>query len=75
MARSCAPVRDEQVAKLSEIEDVVETFRGILETMSVMKLDMANCILDSLKGGIISNSVEYEKKKFKDFLKLYTCND
>lgn len=71
MALSCAPVRDEQIAKLKEIEDVVDLFRGILEALSVMKLDMANCLLDAARNEVIANSVEYEKQKFKQFLELY----
>lgn len=73
MAKSCAPVRDQQVAQLREINDIVETFRGILETMSVMKLDMANCLLDSIRKDVIAHSVTYEREKFQEFLKLYTC--
>lgn len=71
MALSCAPVRDEQIAKLKEIQDVVELFRGILEALQVLKLDMANCLLDAARNDVIANSVEYEKQKFKQFLELY----
>lgn len=71
MAMSCAPVRDEHIAKLKEIQDVVELFRGILEALQLMKLDMANCLLDSARNDVIANSVEYEKQKFKQFLELY----
>ncbi|KAL1389164.1 hypothetical protein pipiens_012589, partial [Culex pipiens pipiens] len=71
MALSCAPVRDEQIGKLKDITDVVELFRGILEVLSVMKLDMANCLLDAARNEVIANSVEYEKQKFKQFLELY----
>lgn len=71
MSLSCAPIRDEQVAKLKEVDDVVETFRGILETLQVMKLDMANCILDTARNQVIANSVEYEKQKFKEYLEYY----
>lgn len=71
MALSCAPVRDEQIGKLKDITDVVELFRGILEALSVMKLDMANCLLDAARNEVIANSVEYEKQKFKQFLELY----
>jgi hypothetical protein len=42
MALACAPIRDEAVAKLREIDDIVDLFRGILETLSLMKLDMAS---------------------------------
>lgn len=71
MAKSCAPIRDEDVNKLNEIEDVVLTFRRILEVMDLMKLDMANCILDAARREVITHSVEYEKHKFKEFLKAY----
>lgn len=71
MALSCAPVRDEAIAKLKDIQDVVELFRGILEILAIMKLDMANCLLDAARNEVIANSVEYEKQKFKQFLELY----
>ncbi|XP_055683240.1 T-complex protein 11-like protein 1 isoform X2 [Lutzomyia longipalpis] len=73
MAKSCAPVRDEQVAKLKDIEDVVDLFRGIMETLTVMRLDVANCLLQAARGDVIANSVEYEKQKFKEYLKVYTA--
>lgn len=72
MSKSCAPVRDEQVAKLREVEDVVDTFRGIMECLSIMRLDMANCLLDATRNEVIANSVEYEKAKFKKHLETYT---
>lgn len=70
MACACAPVRDEQVGKLKEIEDVVDTFKAIFETLTLMKLDMANCMLDAARNDVIANTVEYEKKKFKEYLDL-----
>lgn len=71
MAKSCAPIRDEEVNSLNEIDDVVLTFRRILEVMDLMKLDMANCILDATRRDVITYSVEYEKHKFNEFLKAY----
>lgn len=73
MAKSCAPIRDEEIRKLQEIDDVVDTFRGILETMTVMKLDMANCLLEFARNDLVANSVEYEKEKFKEYLEYYKC--
>lgn len=73
MAKSCAPTRDETIQQLMQITDVVDTFRGILETMSLMKLDIANYILHSARNDIIANSVKYERAKFQDFLKYYKC--
>jgi T-complex protein 11 len=71
MSLSCAPIRDDDVAKLREIEDVVDLFRGILETLALMKLDMANCLLNAARSEVIANSVSYEKQKFKEYLEYY----
>lgn len=71
MTKSCAPIRDDEVNKLNEIDDVVQAFRRILEVMDLMKLDMANCLLDAARREVITHSVEYEKHKFNEFLKSY----
>lgn len=71
MSLACAPIRDEEIAKLKEIDDVVDLFRGILETLSLMKLDMANCLLNAARSEVIANSVSYEKQKFKEYLEYY----
>lgn len=68
LERMCSPARDEAVAKLRQIDDVVDTFRGILEVMTLMKLDMANFLLAVARKDIAANSVEYEKKKFSKYL-------
>lgn len=73
MAKSCAPARDGDIKKLAEIDDVVEMFKGILETMTLMKLDMANFLLDFSRNEIMANSVEYEKQKFSEYLEYYKC--
>ena len=71
MSLACAPIRDEAIAKLREIDDIVEVFRGILETLALMKLDMANCLLNAARSEVIANSVNYEKQKFKEYLEYY----
>ncbi|TDG43557.1 hypothetical protein AWZ03_010032 [Drosophila navojoa] len=71
LASMCAPARDEAVAKLREIDDVIDTFRGILEVMALMKLDMANFMVSAARNNIAANSVEYEKQKFSTFLREY----
>ncbi|XP_037937284.1 T-complex protein 11-like protein 1 [Teleopsis dalmanni] len=71
LSKLCAPARDETVQNLKKIEDVVDTFKGILETMSLMKLDMANYLIDFARNDIMANSVEYEKEKFKEYLQIY----
>lgn len=50
--------------------DVIETFKGILETLDLMALDMANFTIQMAKPDIIAHSVEYERKKFADLLKV-----
>ncbi|KAH8305339.1 hypothetical protein KR044_006639 [Drosophila immigrans] len=74
LASMCSPARDETVAKLREIEDVVDTFRGIFETMSLMKLDMANFLLAVARSDIAANSVQYEKQKFSTYLREFHGN-
>lgn len=71
MAKSCAPIRDQQIEDLSKVEDVVDTFKGIMEMLSIMKLDMANTLLSIARNDVVTNSIEYEKKKFKEYLNYY----
>lgn len=71
MAKLCAPVRDEKIAELSKSTDVIETFRGILETLQLMKLDMANFTITLIRPDIVASSVEYEKLKFSEYLKVH----
>lgn len=68
MAKLCAPVRDEKIKNLTETTDVVETFKGILETLDLMALDMANFTIEMVRPDIIAHSVELERKKFADYL-------
>ncbi|KAK3868729.1 hypothetical protein Pcinc_009936 [Petrolisthes cinctipes] len=73
MARLCAPVRDETIRVLMRETDVVGVFRGVMETLDLMRLDMANFTIQQIRPHIIAQSVTYEKKKFAEFLK--TQND
>jgi len=70
MGMLCAPVRDEQLAELKGKKDgdVVGLFRGIMDLLEMMKLDMANFTIQQVRPVIVSQSVEYEKIKFQDFL-------
>lgn len=68
MGMLCAPVRDEQIAVLKQETDVVKVFRGIMETLEIMKLDMANFTIQTIRPTIEKESKEYEKKKFQEFL-------
>ena len=48
MAKLCAPVRDDEIAELKTITDVVPLFQGIMKTMDNMKLDMANFMVQQV---------------------------
>ncbi|XP_022112145.1 T-complex protein 11-like protein 1 [Acanthaster planci] len=69
MGMLCAPARDEEIAKLKDMVDVVELFREIFRVLDLMKLDMANYTLQSLRPHIKQQSVDYERGKFQEFLK------
>lgn len=43
-------------------------FRGIFELINLMKIDMANFELQTLKPVLIQQAVKYEKEKFAEFL-------
>ncbi|CAL4063376.1 unnamed protein product, partial [Meganyctiphanes norvegica] len=73
MARLCAPVRDETIQGLMKETSVLKVFRGVMETLDLMRLDMANFTIQQIRPHIIAQSVDYEKKKFDEFLK--TQND
>ncbi|XP_028397016.1 T-complex protein 11-like protein 1 [Dendronephthya gigantea] len=70
MSRICVPARDEDIRKLSTVEDgLVALFREIFRVLDLMKLDMANYRLSVLRPQIVQQSVEYERQKFKEYLK------
>jgi len=64
----CAPVRDEQIEALKQTTEIVPLFRGIMETLEMMKLDMANFTIQTVRGTIEKESKDYERKKFQEFL-------
>ncbi|XP_065213030.1 T-complex protein 11-like protein 1 [Planococcus citri] len=68
MGQICAPVRDDHIKKLATMTDVVQIFRGIMETLELMTLDMANFSIGVIKSDIIACSIEFEKKQFKHML-------
>merc|ERR1712066_293540 len=48
MGMLCAPVRDDKIAALKQETDVVKVFSGIMETLEIMKLDMANFTIQTI---------------------------
>lgn len=70
MSKVCAPVRDEKIRELSQKTNVIETFKGIMEVLQLMRLDLANFTITMMRPNIVASSIEYEKAKFAEFLKL-----
>ncbi|XP_050520375.1 T-complex protein 11-like protein 1 isoform X2 [Daktulosphaira vitifoliae] len=70
MKKMCAPVRDESINSLTILKDPVEVFKGIVETLSLMKLDMANFTITAQKRAFNACSAEYEREKFAEYLKV-----
>lgn len=70
MSKICAPVRDEKIRELSQQTDIVETFKGVMELLQLMRLDLANFTITMMRPNIIASSIEYEKAKFAEFLKV-----
>lgn len=68
MGTFCAPCRDEDIRQLREITDIVPLFKSIFAVLDKMKIDMANFAVSSLRPHLLQQSVEYERKKFQEFL-------
>ncbi|XP_006166128.1 T-complex protein 11 X-linked protein 2 [Tupaia chinensis] len=64
----CAPIRDEAVQKLDCITDPVQLLRGIFHVLGLMKMDMANYTIQSLRPYLQEQSVQYERAKFQELL-------
>ncbi|XP_063622827.1 T-complex protein 11-like protein 1 [Cydia splendana] len=70
MAKLAAPARDEMIQNITTLTDTVEIFRAILETLEVLKLDLANTLIAMIRPHVQKESVLYEKLKFEEMLKV-----
>ncbi|XP_069037567.1 T-complex protein 11-like protein 1 [Lepisosteus oculatus] len=68
MGTLCAPARDEEIKKLRDITAIVPLFKAIFSVMDLMKIDMANFAVSSIRPHLMQQSVEYERKKFQEFI-------
>ncbi|KAF0876849.1 T-complex protein 11-like protein 1 isoform X1 [Crocuta crocuta] len=68
MGTVCAPARDEEVKKLKDIKEIVPLFRAIFSVLDLMKVDMANFAVASIRPHLMQQSVDYERKKFQQLL-------
>ncbi|CAH2326089.1 T-complex 11 1 [Pelobates cultripes] len=74
MGTLCAPARDEEVRKLKDIKDAIPLFRAIFSVLDLMKLDMANFAISSIRPHLMQQSVDYEQKKFQEFFDKNTSS-
>ncbi|KAF7253254.1 hypothetical protein EYD10_01526 [Varanus komodoensis] len=68
MAILCAPVRDEEVQGLRVIADPVHLLRELFRVLDLMKMDMVNFTIQSLRPHLQEHSVQYERNKFQELL-------
>ncbi|XP_057312350.1 T-complex protein 11-like protein 1 [Hydractinia symbiolongicarpus] len=68
LSKLCAPVRDQNIKDIKELTEIVPMMRGIFELINLMKIDMANFELQTLKPVLIQQAVKYEQEKFAEFL-------
>uniref|UniRef100_A0A3Q4AA28 Uncharacterized protein n=1 Tax=Mola mola TaxID=94237 RepID=A0A3Q4AA28_MOLML len=68
MGSLCAPCRDEDINKLKEITDIVPLLKEIFSVLDLMKVDMANFAVCSIRPHLMKQSVEYERGKFQEYL-------
>ncbi|XP_068451257.1 T-complex protein 11-like protein 1 [Clinocottus analis] len=68
MASLCAPVRDPEVGALRGLGDPVELLREIFRVLGLMKTDMVNFTIQSLRPHLLQQAVQYERAKFQQIL-------
>ncbi|XP_041131839.1 T-complex protein 11-like protein 1 isoform X1 [Polyodon spathula] len=68
MGTLCAPARDEEIRKLRDITAIVPLFKAIFSVLDLMKIDMANFAVSSIRPHLMQQSVEYERTKFQEFI-------
>ncbi|XP_067359594.1 T-complex protein 11-like protein 2 isoform X2 [Channa argus] len=68
MALLCAPVRDPEVRALRDLQHPVELLREIFRVLGLMKADMVNFTIQSLRPHLLQQAVQYERSKFQQIL-------
>ncbi|KFO30262.1 T-complex protein 11-like protein 2 [Fukomys damarensis] len=68
MGKLCAPVRDGDIRELKATGNIAEVLRQIYHVLDLMKMDMANFTIWSLRPHLQRQLVEYERAKFQEIL-------
>ncbi|KAM4835903.1 LOW QUALITY PROTEIN: T-complex protein 11-like protein 2 [Thomomys bottae] len=68
MGKALCPVRDADIRVLKATGNIVEVLRQIFHVLDLMKMDMANFTIMSLRPHLQRQLVEYERTKFQEIL-------
>ncbi|XP_017656110.1 T-complex protein 11-like protein 2 isoform X2 [Nannospalax galili] len=68
MGKICAPVRDGDIRELKATSNIVALLRQIFHVLDLMKMDMANFAIMSIRPHIQRQLVEYERTKFQEIM-------
>lgn len=68
MGKLCAPVRDDDIRELKATGNIVEVLRQIFHVLDLMKMDMVNFTIKSIRPHLQRQLVEYERTKFQEIL-------
>ncbi|XP_063727072.1 T-complex protein 11-like protein 2 isoform X2 [Symsagittifera roscoffensis] len=71
LARVCAPCRDARIAQLRNTTDTVVMLRELMKTLDLMKLDMANYLIEQSRPLLQMHSVETERRHFDALLQAH----
>ncbi|CAB1314859.1 unnamed protein product [Coregonus sp. 'balchen'] len=68
MASLCAPIRDPKIRTLQDLSDPVELLKVIFRVLGLIKADMVNFTVQSLRPHLLQQAVQYEQAKFQEIL-------
>ena len=68
MLQLCAPVRDAEIRLIENSSSMGAALVNILDMIQVLKLDMANFRLETIKPFLKNEAIGFEHKKFKEAL-------
>ncbi|XP_056128699.1 T-complex protein 11-like protein 1 [Lampris incognitus] len=68
MGSMCAPIRDPEIKALRVLTDPVELLREIFRVLGLMKMDMVNFTVQTLRPHLLQQAVQYEQAKFQQIL-------
>ncbi|XP_065794490.1 T-complex protein 11-like protein 2 isoform X1 [Muntiacus reevesi] len=68
MGKLCAPVRDDDIRELKATSNIVEVLRQIFHVLDLMKMDMVNFTIRSLRPHLQRQLIDYERTKFQEIL-------